>query len=89
MSATLTQPLLRNRGINPTRGLILTAQFDSKSAEAEYKDTIQQQLSEVANTYWSLYQERATYLQRVKHLKRAEAIAQQLERRRSLDSVQS
>lgn len=89
MAATWTEPLMRNRGMNATRSLILTAQFDTKSAEAEYQDTIQQQLAEVANTYWSLYQERATYLQRVKHLERAQEIAQQLERRRSLDAVES
>lgn len=87
--ATVNQPLLRGRDIDLNRSLILTARFETDAARAEYLEILQEQLRFVADAYWSLYYERATLLQRQRHLQRAIAIADLMKNRQSYDSIQS
>ncbi|TWU01374.1 TolC family protein [Neorhodopirellula pilleata] len=85
----LTHPLMRGRKIDVNRSLVLTAQFETQAARAEYQDALQKQLFQVADTYWSLYTERASFLQRQKHLARASEIAELLLAREGYDSSSS
>lgn len=87
--ANFTQPLLRGRNIDVNRTLILTAQFDTQVAQAAYQEAIQKQLFQVAETYWSLYIERASLLQRKRHLGRATQIAEKLAVREIHDGASS
>lgn len=87
--ANLTHPLLRGRKIDPARSLVITAQFQTQAAQADYQDAIQKQLFQVADTYWLLYTERASLLQRQRHLIRAQQIADLLQHRASHDSSPS
>lgn len=87
--ANLTQPLMRGRKIDVNRSLVLTAQFETEAAKASYHDALQKQLFQVADTYWSLYAERASLLQRRQHLARAGEIAELLYAREGYDSSSS
>ena len=87
--ANLTQPLLRGRTIDVNRSLVLTAQFETEAAKAAYHEALQKQLFQVADTYWSLYTERASLLQRRQHLARAAEIAELLNAREGYDSPSS
>ncbi|QDT04439.1 Outer membrane efflux protein [Rubripirellula lacrimiformis] len=84
--ANMTHPLLRGRKIDVNRSLVLTAQFQTKGAQASYHESIQQQLIQVSDAYWQLYTERATFLQRSRHLQRATEIANLLHARADHDS---
>lgn len=86
--ANLTHPLLRGRRIDPARSLVITARFQTKAAQAEYQEAIQKQLFQVADAYWLLYTERASLLQRRRHLVRAQQIADLLHHRENHDSSQ-
>ena len=85
----LTKPLMRGREIDINRSLVLTAQFETEAAKAQYQDALQKQLFQVADTYWSLYTERASLLQRRQHLARAGEIASLLYAREGYDSSNS
>lgn len=89
LSATLNKPLLRGRVTDVNRTLVLTAEFQTATARAEYETALQKQLFQVADTYWSLYVERASLLQRQRHLARAKEIAELLSSREMLDSSSS
>lgn len=84
-----TQPLLRGRGRAYNTSLIVTAKFDSSAASAEYFVALQDQLSEVAKAYWTLYIHRAALLQRRRHLERAVELGQHLRERRELDALEN
>ena len=87
--ANLTKPLLRGRQVDINRTLVLTGKFETRVAQAAYQEAIQKQLFEVADKYWSLYVERASRLQRIRHLERAKELADYLENRAAHDGVQS
>ncbi|MCA9197845.1 MAG: TolC family protein [Planctomycetales bacterium] len=87
--AGLTKPLLRGRITDVQRTLVLATSFETEAAAAEYAKELQQQLYDIAETYWSLYFEHASRWQRLRHIKRAQEIAAILESRASLDAVQS
>jgi outer membrane protein TolC len=84
--ANFTQPLMRGRHINLNRSLVLTAQFDTQKAQAEFQEALQNQFFKVAEAYWSLYYERASLLQNLQHLGRAKEIANLLEFRKDHDT---
>lgn len=87
--ANWTKPLIKGRTVNPQQSLVLTAQFSTAAEEARYLQTVQSQLSDVGRAYWNLYVERSKLLLQRRNLERAVVIADQLERRQSLDAVQS
>lgn len=87
--ANVTQPLLRGREIDGNRTLVLTARFESSAAQAEYLEALQTQLFKVADTYWTLYTERASFVQRKRHLERANEIAELLTNRQGHDVSRS
>ncbi len=87
--ASWTKPLLRGRQVNPQQSLVLVARFDTAAEQAKYLQAVQSQLFEVSDAYWTLYVERATLLLRQRNLTRAEAIAEQLRERQSLDTVRN
>ncbi|MEZ6117617.1 MAG: TolC family protein [Pirellulaceae bacterium] len=87
--AGVTKPLLRGRVTDVQRTLVLATSFETEAAAAEYAKELQQQLYDIAETYWSLYFEHASRFQRLRHIKRAQEIAVILESRASLDAVQS
>ncbi|MEZ6087250.1 MAG: TolC family protein [Pirellulaceae bacterium] len=87
--ANLTTPLMRGRNIDANRSLVITTQLETASAQAEYQQTLQKQIFEVADTYWALYVERASLLQRRRHLQRASVILERLQGRESLDAQHS
>ncbi len=74
----LTQPLLQGRCIDVNRSLVLNARFESDAAQAAYHVALQKQLVRVSETYWSLFYERASLLQRKRHVAAAQAIVEQL-----------
>lgn len=87
--ARLSQPLLRNRQIDTNRSLVLTAQFETETARANFHQLLQERLREIANTYWQLYQERASNVLRKENLEKIRSIARILEDRKSFDVSQS
>ncbi len=89
LAASVTKPLMRDRKIDRSRTLVLTATFDSEAAKARFSSTLQQQFVEVSDRYWRLYQERCFFLLRQRHLQRIAEIAKRLELRESLDSNRS
>jgi len=89
LHSTFTKPLMRGRETDTHRTLILTAQFETQSAKARYAKEVQKQLMQVADTYWSLFVERASLHQRKRHLQRAKEIADRLSSRENHDSSTS
>lgn len=87
--ANLTKPLLRGQRTDVNRTLVITAQFDTQVARAAYQKAAQKRLFDVADKYWSLYVERASQLQRERHLSGAKNIAELLESRAEHDGVWS
>ena len=85
----VTQPLLRGRATDLNRTLLLTSKIETQEGESEYARVLQEQLSEVASVYWSLFFEHASRAQRVRHMKLAEEIVQVLQHRSNHDSVES
>jgi outer membrane protein TolC len=89
LRASLNYPLLRGRRIDLPRSLLLTATFESHAAQAEFSQQFQAHLHSIAETYWRLYQERAAYVQRQRHLSRALEIAERIEHRSQYDLQRS
>ena len=89
LTVSYTQPLLRGAGKVYNTSLTVLAQIDTKIARDEFSRQLQSHLLEVTRAYWSLYMERATLLQKQRLLSRADQILQDLERRQSLDTVNS
>lgn len=89
LTVSYTQPLMRGRGRAYNTSLTVLAQIDTKIARDEFSRQLQSHLLEVTRAYWSLYLERAGLLQRQRLLGRAEEILGDLERRQSLDTVNS
>ncbi|GAB5404684.1 MAG: hypothetical protein Aurels2KO_29150 [Aureliella sp.] len=85
----LTQPLLQGRRIDVNRSLVLNAKFETEAAQAAYHDALQKQLMQVSEVYWSLYSERASLLQRRRHIEAAGKIVQLLESRITHDTTRN
>ena len=85
----ITKPLLRGRLTDVNRTLLLTAKFDTQTAQTEFSLTLQEHLFGTVRAYWTLYYEHASKLQRERHLQRAREIANVLQQRTSFDSAKS
>ena len=84
-----SHPLLRGRGVEYNKSLIVLAQIDACIANSEFKRQLQSHLLEVIRSYWSLYLERALLVQQLRSFYRAKKTVERLELRRSLDAVDS
>ena len=89
LALSYTQPLMRGRGKVYNESLIVLAQIDTDVSEDEFSRQLQAHLLEVARGYWSLYLERALYVQKQRSLARAEDVLKQLSARAEIDAVTS
>lgn len=87
MTLSYTQPLLRGAGRPYNTSLIVLAQIDSAIARDDFSRQLQEHLLEITRSYWALYLERASLLQRQRLYDRGREILQQLEYRESIDAV--
>ena len=89
LALSFTQPLMRGRGQVYNESLIVLARIDTEVSEDEFSRQLQSHLLEVARAYWSLYLERAMFVQKQRSLARAEEVRQQLAARAEIDAVAS
>ena len=85
MTFTLTQPLLNGRGKAYNNSLIVLAEINTSIAQDELSKQLQDLLLQVYETYWDLYLQRATLLQRRKLWQDAVNIRDELNGRRNVD----
>ena len=89
LSVSYTQPLLNQAGQAYNSSRIVLAAIDARIAAEDFRTQLQDHLMQVTQAYWSLFQSRATYLQKRMLYDRALKILQLLESRRGLDVMQS
>ncbi|MDA1015719.1 MAG: TolC family protein [Planctomycetota bacterium] len=89
LSVSYTQPLLNQAGRAYNSSRIVLAAIDSRIAAEDFRTQLQDHLMQVTQAYWSLFQSRATYLQKRMLYDRALKILQLLESRRGMDVMQS
>jgi outer membrane protein TolC len=89
LALNFTQPLLNGAGRAYNTSLIVLAQIDTEMANDEFSAQLQDHLIEVTRTYWELYLNRAVLLQKRRLHSEAVQIFDELESRRSVDSLQS
>lgn len=85
IAITLTQPLINGSGVRYNRSLIDVARIDGSIARDEFKRQVESHLLELVRSYWGLYLERATLVQRKALVKRTQKIADTLEARSGYD----
>ena len=81
-----TQPVLRGRGEQYNRSLVVLASIDVQSAQQESMRQLQSHLLEIAQAYWALYLERVNLAQRVQLYLNTVKIAETLEMRQKVDA---
>ena len=81
-----TQPVLRGRGEQYNRSLVVLASIDVQSAQQESMRQLQSHLLEIAQAYWALYLERVNLAQRVRLYLNTVKIAETLEMRQKVDA---
>lgn len=89
LTLSYTQPLLRGAGRAYNTSLIVLAQIDSAIARDDFSRQLQEHLLEITRSYWTLYLERASLLQRQRLYDRGQEILQELEYRETIDAVQN
>ncbi len=89
MVLSYTQPLLRGGGRCYNEGFIVLAQIDTDIARRQLQQRLQDHLLDVADAYWTLYLERARYVQQLHALERTVSIQEELEARAEIDVVRS
>ncbi|HEU5453900.1 MAG TPA: TolC family protein [Terriglobales bacterium] len=62
LSVSLTQPLLRNRGLFPNRAPILIAQRNLKQSRADFAGRVNDSLLSAVNQYWDVVQARESLI---------------------------
>ncbi|MEQ8660497.1 MAG: TolC family protein, partial [Gammaproteobacteria bacterium] len=89
MQLSFTQPLLRGAGVGYNRSTVAIAKIDHSIAADELQRQVESHLLEIAQSYWSLYQERARYLidQRLAH--RSGDLLATLQGRRGIDVIEA
>jgi outer membrane protein TolC len=87
LELSYTQPLLSGAGVPYNRSRIVLAQIDTNASVDEVVELVQDHLLHVTEAYWELYRSRARYLQRVKLMKDAVTIAQNLADREQVDAL--
>jgi outer membrane protein TolC len=81
----VTQPLLQGAGRPYNTSLIVLAEIDAQIARDELAADLQDYLFELQETYWDLYLQRASLLQKCKLHDQAREILEELEARREVD----
>ncbi len=89
LAISFSQPLLNGFGRAYNTSLILLADIDTSVAMDQTLAGLQNQLLEIAETYWQLYLHRAVLLQKQRHLQRAQVILDELTHRREVDVLES
>lgn len=89
LSLNFSQPLLKGRGIAYNRSQIMIAQLGGTASWDQFSAELQDELTEVVESYWSLYYHRAVLLQKQYNVARGEAVLGKLEGRSTLDSLPS
>ncbi len=89
MALALTQPLLNGAGKAYNRSLIVIAEINSGIARDQLSKDLQAMLLEVHRTYWDLYLQRASLLQKRKLHQEAVSILDELNARRDVDVLGS
>ncbi len=86
MELNFTQPLMRDRGVAVNTVGVLLARIDLQLTTSEVRQELEGHLVDVTQAYWSLYQARATFLQRQRLLQRAIELGDILHARGEVDS---
>ena len=89
LTLNYTQPLMRGAGRVYNSSLIVLAQIDAGVARDEFSSQLQTYLLDVTNAYWTLFQQRATLLQKERLFKRGQDILENLENRSGIDALAS
>jgi len=72
LSLNLTQPLLKDFGIEIGKSMIKIANLDFEISQYQFKNQVMEILNQIEKTYWSLYFQIKDYEARQKSLKAAE-----------------
>ena len=86
---SFTQPLLRGSGVPYNTSRIVLARIDTRIAWDRLCVNVQDHLVRVAEAYWRLHLERARLMQQQRFYAQAQVIMDDLEGRRSIDSLRS
>ncbi|EIJ43117.1 flagellar motor protein [Beggiatoa alba B18LD] len=86
LALTYRQPLLNGAGIEYNETTIEVAKVDQSISMDEFTRQVQAHLLEIERSYWSLYLERATLLQKKRLLAEAESTVKELKSRDALRS---
>ncbi len=89
LSLSYTQPLLRGGGYAYNTALVVLAKIDADIANDEFMRQLQSHLLEITRSYWSLYLERGTYLQKQQVYELARVTLKDIEGRRGVDAVEN
>jgi outer membrane protein len=89
LALNFSQPLLRGAGKYYNRSQILIAQAAGGAAWDTFVNELQDELQEIADSYWRLYYDRSLYLQKKRNVERGQKILTMLEGRSDLDSLPS
>ncbi|MFO1006752.1 MAG: TolC family protein [Planctomycetaceae bacterium] len=89
LALSYTQPLLRGRGEEYNRSLYVLANIDTQAAQQEFYRQLQAQLVEVTRSYWGIYLERASLIQKFRLYEASAKILKDLEARSEIDTNQS
>ncbi len=89
LALTVTQPLLRGRGRFVNESQVLIAQAQSGTAWDTFANELQDELQQVAISYWRLVYDRTVLLQKKQSVERGEQVLRLLEGRHNLDSSPS
>ena len=86
LTVSYSQPLLRGRGRAYNNSLVVLSQLDAGVAEDEFVATLQDHLLEITQSYWSLYQERASLAQQTSLFLKTQDIVRLLKARQAVDA---
>jgi outer membrane protein TolC len=89
LALSFNQPLLNGFGKPYNTALILLADIDASMAMDQTSAALQLHLTQIAESYWELYWQRAVLIQKHRNLQRAEEIWEHLVRRREVDALES
>jgi len=84
---TVTQPLLRNRGLFPNRAPIVIAQRNLRQTQANFRAQVTDSIQSAVNVYWSVVQARENLSVLQRSLELAEATYQQNKRALELGAL--
>ncbi len=87
LALSYTQPLMRGAGQLYNKSLICLAEIETKVAETEFSQKLQEHLLEVTHVYWALHAERANVVIRQHSLNQARDVTGRLKERESIDTV--